>query len=82
MTDYDCWHPDHDSVTVDMVIHHLQQNARTAQQVIARAVESLGTGRYPNDCASALSASIITHADAIPEQVKRDLAPIIGKYVR
>lgn len=82
VTDYDCWHPDHDSVTVEMVIANLQQNARTAQQVIAYAVEQLGTGKYPNDCASALAAAIITHPDAIPEHIKRDLAPLIGKYVR
>jgi 5'-methylthioadenosine phosphorylase len=82
VTDYDCWHPDHDAVTVEMVINNLHQNARTAQQVIAHAVEQLGTGRYPNDCATALAAAIITRPEAIPEQVKRDLAPIIGKYVR
>ena len=82
VTDYDCWHPDHDAVTVEMVINNLHHNARTAQQVIAYAVEQLGTGRHPNDCASALASAIITRPEAIPEQVKRDLAPIIGKYVR
>ena len=82
VTDYDCWHPDHDAVTVEMVINNLHHNARTAQQVIAYAVEQLGTGRYPNDCGSALATAIITRPEAIPEQVKHDLAPIIGKYVR
>ena len=82
VTDYDCWHPDHDAVTVEMVINNLHHNARTAQQVIAYAVEQLGTGRHPNDCASALASAIITRPEAIPEQVKHDLAPIIGKYVR
>ena len=81
VTDYDCWHPEHDSVTVDMVIDNLQQNAaHGAAGHRARGRACCGTGRYPNDCASALSAAIITHADAIPEHVKRDLAPIIGKY--
>jgi 5'-methylthioadenosine phosphorylase len=82
VTDYDCWHPDHDAVTVDMVVSNLQHNARIAQQVIAYAVEQLGTGLHPNDCASALATAIMTRPEAIPEQVKRDLAPIIGKYVR
>ena len=41
VTDYDCWHPAHDSVTVEMIVANLMQNARTAQQVIARAVEQL-----------------------------------------
>ncbi len=39
VTDYDCWHPSHDSVTVDMIIANLTQNAKTAQQIIAGAVD-------------------------------------------
>jgi 5'-methylthioadenosine phosphorylase len=80
VTDYDCWHPDHDSVTVEMIIEHLTKNATMAQQVIAGTVEQLDvTQRVPAH--SALKAALITHADAIPDQVKRDLAPIIGKYL-
>jgi 5'-methylthioadenosine phosphorylase len=81
VTDYDCWHPDHDSVTVDMIVGNLVQNARTAQATIAEAV-----GRVPLDrtcaCASALANAVITHPSAIPDQIKKDLAPIIGKYVK
>jgi 5'-methylthioadenosine phosphorylase len=81
VTDYDCWHPDHDSVTVEMIIDHLTRNAKIAQQVIAGTVERLDvTQRVPAH--SALSTAIITRPDAIPDQVKRDLAPIIGKYVK
>jgi len=80
VTDYDCWHPEHDHVTVDMIVANLQQNAETAQRLIAEAVE-----RVPREreclCAQALAAAIITRPDAIPEQTKRDLAPIIGKYI-
>ena len=80
VTDYDCWHEGHDEVTVEMVIANLTQNAKTAQQVIANAI-----GRLPFErtceCATALATAIITRPDAIPEQVKKDLAPIIGKYV-
>ena len=48
VTDYDCWHPDHDSVTVEMIIQNLTQNAKTAQQVIASAVERYaGRARLP-----------------------------------
>lgn len=81
VTDYDCWHPDHDHVTVEMIIQNLTQNARTAQQVIAGAVEGLAHQRTCS-CASALATAIITRPEAIPEQTKRDLAPIIGKYVQ
>jgi 5'-methylthioadenosine phosphorylase len=79
VTDYDCWHPDHDHVTVDMVVANLLQNAVTAQHVIANAVESLPIARTCG-CGSALTAAIITHRDAIPEATRRELEPIVGKY--
>jgi 5'-methylthioadenosine phosphorylase len=81
VTDYDCWHPEHDSVTVDMIIQNLVANAKTAQQVIAAAVERLPYDRTC-ECASALQHAIITRPDAIPAKVKQDLAPIINKYVK
>jgi len=81
VTDYDCWHPDHDSVTVEMIVQNLTQNARTAQQVVAAAVETYA-GRQGCACGSALATAIITRRDAISDAVKRDLAPIIGKYVQ
>ena len=81
VTDYDCWHPDHDSVTVEMIIQTLTQNAKTAQQVVAAAVERYA-GRAGCHCGEALATAIITRRDAIPNQAKRDLAPIIGKYVQ
>ncbi len=80
VTDYDCWHPDHDSVTVEMIIANLVANAKTAQAVIADAVSRLPYSRTC-ECAHALQHAIITRPDAIPDRVKQDLAPIIGKYV-
>ena len=81
VTDYDCWHPDHDSVTVDMVIANLTENAMTAQRLIAHAVARLPFERTC-ECASALKYGIITRPDAIPAQVKQELAPIVGKYLQ
>jgi 5'-methylthioadenosine phosphorylase len=81
VTDYDCWHPEHDHVTVDMIIANLTQNARTAQQVIAEAVARLPVERSCS-CGSALAHAIITRPEAIPEAVKRELAPIVGKYLK
>jgi 5'-methylthioadenosine phosphorylase len=81
VTDYDCWHPDHDSVTVEMIIANLTENARTAQQIIANAVERLPFERTC-ECASALKYALITRPDAIPSQVKKDLGPLIGKYLQ
>jgi 5'-methylthioadenosine phosphorylase len=81
VTDYDCWHPDHDSVTVEMIIGNLTQNAKTAQRIIAGAVERLPFERTC-ECASALQFALITRPDVIPEQVKKDLAPLVSKYLQ
>jgi 5'-methylthioadenosine phosphorylase len=80
VTDYDCWHPDHDQVTVEMIVANLMQNARTAQEVIAGAVAALPLARTC-ECATALKHAIITRPEAVPADVKRDLAPIVGKYL-
>jgi 5'-methylthioadenosine phosphorylase len=81
VTDYDCWHPDHDQVTVEMIIANLTQNAKMAQAVIADAV-----GRLPFErtceCATALKHAIITRPDAVPAETLRILAPLVGKYLR
>ena len=81
VTDYDCWHPEADNVTVDIIVDNLQKNAALAKALIADVV-----GRIPAErsclCASALSTAIITSPDAIPEEVKRELAPLISKYVK
>src|SRR5690349_22939491 len=81
VTDYDCWHPDHDSVTVDLIIANLMQNAVTAQKTIADAVETI-SGARTCPCKDALATAIITQAPLVPEQTKKDLAPIIGKYMK
>ena len=80
VTDYDCWHPDHDSVTVDLIIANLLQNAATAQKTIAEAVSRL-SGPRTCSCKDALATAIITRPEHVPEQTKRELAPIIGRYM-
>ena len=79
VTDYDCWHPDHDAVTVEMVIRNLTENAKTAQQVIANAVAQLPIAREC-ECARALATAIITRPDAVPPATRARLQPIVGKY--
>jgi 5'-methylthioadenosine phosphorylase len=81
VTDYDCWHPEHDSVTVEMVIGNLMQNARTAQQIIAGAVERLPFERTC-ECATALKYALITRPEMIPHETLRELGPIVGKYLQ
>jgi 5'-methylthioadenosine phosphorylase len=80
VTDYDCWHPSHDAVTVDMVIANLVQNAKTARQVIAGAVDALPFERTC-ECATALKYAIITRPDAISREARERLAPLVGKYL-
>jgi 5'-methylthioadenosine phosphorylase len=81
VTDYDCWHPDHDHVTVEMVIANLQQNAATAQQIIAGTVERLPFERTC-ECATALKFALITRPDAVPALTAAELAPLVGKYLQ
>src|SRR5712691_8366065 len=81
VTDYDCWHPDHDSVTVDLIIANLLQNALIAQKTIAEAIDRI-SGPRTCACKDALATAIITHASMVPEQIKKDLSPIIGRYMK
>jgi 5'-methylthioadenosine phosphorylase len=81
VTDYDCWHVSHASVTVDQIIANLTKNAEAARRVIARTVKALDLS-VPTPHAHSLKNAIITSPDHIPAKVKRDLAPIIGKYVK
>jgi 5'-methylthioadenosine phosphorylase len=81
VTDYDCWHPDHDQVTVEMIVANLTQNSKTAQQVIANAVDQLPFDRTC-ECANALKFAIITRLETVPPQTKKDLGPIIGRYLQ
>ncbi len=81
VTDYDCWHEGHDSVSVDMVVANLSKNALMAQRVVSETVSHLPVPRTC-ECATALASAIITRPEAIPEQTKKELAPIVGKYVK
>lgn len=81
VTDYDCWHPDHDSVTVEMVIEYLNRNAANAQELIAGAVEHLAGKERTCKCGVSLRHAIITAADKIAPEAKERLKAIIGKYI-
>ncbi len=80
VTDYDCWHPDHDAVTVDLIVANLIQNASTAQKTIAEAVSRLSSPRTCA-CKDALATAIITRPDHVPLQTLKDLEPIVGRYL-
>jgi len=80
ITDYDCWHPGHDAVTVETIIGYLNKNAENAQNAIREAVRSLDEGGGCK-CRSAVAHAILTDRKRIPAATKRRLAPIIGRYV-
>ncbi|MBU1125760.1 MAG: S-methyl-5'-thioadenosine phosphorylase [Candidatus Omnitrophica bacterium] len=81
VTDYDCWHPSHTSVTVDMVIQNLGRNIENAKKLLVQVIKAIPSER---DCAckNALQHAIITDKNLIPTEIKKDLEIIIGKYIR
>lgn len=80
ITDYDCWHPQHDSVTVKEIIENLGKNAENVQRVIRGVIADLA-GERACKCGSALAHAILTDRKMIPAAAKKRLAPIIGKYI-
>jgi len=81
VTDYDCWHPDHDSVTVELVIANLQRNAINAQKVIQETVRRLTENPPDSDAHSALKYAILTPLDKISTEAKERLHLLLQKYL-
>ncbi len=80
VTDYDCWHPEHDAVTVDQVIANLTKNSALAKAVLRATLRGLPE-RRDCECASALKHALFTAPELVPETTRRELLPIIGKYI-
>ncbi|MDP2941604.1 MAG: S-methyl-5'-thioadenosine phosphorylase [Candidatus Omnitrophota bacterium] len=80
VTDYDCWHPDHASVTVEMIIKNLQNNIGNAKKIISETLKNIPAKRECA-CQEALKCAIVTDRKLIPEKTKKDLKIIIGKYI-
>jgi 5'-methylthioadenosine phosphorylase len=79
VTDYDCWHPEHDAVTVNDIIANLVKNAENACTVVASAVAAMPESRTCK-CGSALAHAIITDRKAVPEATRQKLGILIDKY--
>ena len=77
VTDYDCWHPQHDSVTVEQIVGVLTKNAENAAKVVRGTVAALPKGRSCK-CGSALAHAILTQRDLIPAAVRQKLALILN----
>jgi 5'-methylthioadenosine phosphorylase len=80
ITDYDCWHPQHDAVTLSEIMSNLNRNAENVQGALKEAVRDLPEDRTCK-CGSALAHAIVTDRKMIPAAAKKRLAPIVGKYL-
>jgi len=80
VTDYDCWHPAHDAVTVDEIIANLMKNAASAARVVREVAGRMPAARECG-CGSALSQALITDRKAVPEATRKKLELLVGKYL-
>ena len=80
ITDYDCWHPEHESVTASQIIATLNKNAENAQKVLRTAVREL-PATTSCKCGSALQHALVTDFKIVPKATRKQLAAIIGKYI-
>lgn len=80
-TDYDCWHQEHDSVTVEMIINNLQRNAANAQKVIRETVRRIEENPFVSESHSALKNAVLTPLDKAPDGTKDKLELLLKKYL-
>ena len=80
VTDYDCWHPDHDAVTVDLVVENLVANIANSRIILRHIMPELAA-LGPCPCQTALANAVITHRAMIPDTVRRRLYPIAGRHL-
>lgn len=78
-TDYDCWHAEHEDVSVEAVIAIIQQNVATARNIIKAAASRLGAARGCG-CGEALKFAVMTHRESIPAATRQKLELLVGKY--
>jgi 5'-methylthioadenosine phosphorylase len=80
VTDYDCWHPGHDAVSVETVVEYLNKNVRNAQMILRESVKRLKNSERNCKCGSALQHAIFTAPNLWPEATTKKLEAIIRKY--
>jgi 5'-methylthioadenosine phosphorylase len=81
VTDYDVWHPSHDSVTVEMVVQNLLKNAEMGKRIVRYAASEIPVDRAQCPCPHALRDAIMTARDRIPAKTRKDLALLLDKYL-
>lgn len=80
VTDYDCWHPEHDNVTVELVIANLVANSALAKAAIKKVAIAIDKLEKKCGCDNALACALITHKSSVPAQTIEKLSLIVGKY--
>jgi 5'-methylthioadenosine phosphorylase len=81
VTDYDCWHESHESVTVEMIIENLNKNVENAKKILKEAIPKVGA-MTEFSAQGALKYAVITQKDKIPEQKLKELDCLVGKYLQ
>lgn len=81
VTDYDCWHPLHATVTIEMIINNLNKNIENSKKILSLVIKNLSTEKTCR-CGEALKYAIITDRKLIPAKLRKDLKIIIGKYIK
>ena len=81
VTDYDCWHPQHDAVTVNMILEYLAHNVENSQKILLKAIRSMPQQRNCK-CGSALAHAILTDRRRISPRAKKKLSLLVGKYIK
>ncbi len=81
ITDYDCWHPQHESVTLEMILGNLNKNIENSKKILRAVLKGL-SDKHDCTCSSALKYAIVTDRQVIPAKIKKDLDIIIGEYVK
>jgi 5'-methylthioadenosine phosphorylase len=81
VTDYDCWHPEHDAVTVNLVLEYLTHNVENCQKILLKAIHSMPRERNCK-CGSALAHAILTDRKRIAQKAKKKLSLLVGKYLK
>src|SRR6185503_19383015 len=81
VTDYDCWHPDHDDVDIEQILGYLRANVAMAQTILRRSITKAASRTRDCGCANALRFALLTDRAVIPAQTAKDLEPLIGKYL-
>lgn len=82
VTDYDCWHESAETVSVEQIFGYLRANAEMAQRTLVRAIPRIAARTRDCACTDALQYAIVTDPGQIPPKIKKELAPIIGKYIK